>query len=143
MERGGRSVSESSKFQVSEKSQGPRSGSQQNACHLPGPSVTFRRLPYTFRAPSGSCVHLAVSRHQPIPESGDTPVVEIDLVEAGVAAVVKETDDVGVRAAVGEQGVKVVLDVLGKPAGFAAGFATLNLNAAIFNSDPTGFAAGH
>ena len=46
--------------------------------------------------------------------------MEVDFVEAGVAMVVKPTDDLAIGAAAGEHGVKAKLDVGRQLGGFAA-----------------------
>ena len=53
--------------------------------------------------------------------------MEVDFVEAWVAMVVKAADDVGVRAAGREHGVKAKLDVGRELGCFAAGSPTLQV----------------
>ena len=57
-------------------------------------------------------------------KAGEFPIVEIDFVEAGVALGVKAKDDVAIRAAVREHGVKAKLEVAWELGGFGAGAAT-------------------
>ena len=59
-------------------------------------------------------------------KTGKAPVVEIDLVKAWVACVVKPPGDVAVRATAGEHGVKIIADVFRESGDFAARFGKLN-----------------
>ena len=63
-------------------------------------------------------------------KAGEAPVVKVDFVEPGIAAIGKPVNDFGVGSAGREQTVKVILDVLGQATGFAPGFSALSLNGA-------------
>ena len=67
---------------------------------------------------------------EPELKTGETPVVEIDFVESGETDVIQPADDLAVRAAAGEQGVKTMLDLGGKPARLAPRFSCFSLTRA-------------
>ena len=63
---------------------------------------------------------------EPVLKAGGPPVVEVDFVEGWVTAIGEPLDDLRVRAAVGEHGVKVILNVVWKAADLASRLPNLN-----------------